>query len=808
MSAYDQSHKTMRRSFVTAVVISLVFGFGAVQAAVQAAAAPPAPVKLVLREQISHEFAHPEGVDGSEGNDVYISDRENRRIQEFEADGKFVLMFGTEVNATTKGNICTAASGDTCKTGVAGTGPGQIYESVDVAVAPESAGGDVYLAEEVFGAERVQKFTSTGEFVLEIGKEVNKTGGNLCTATEIADCQAPAPSTGAEHGSLEFLQNAGNVLAVGGPNETIYLGERERVQEFTLGGVWKGEIALSSLAAGTSVRAMALEQATGDLYLSYGTATDSSEGTIRQFTSTGTEAAHFTVPPQHGREMVIDGLAFDGQGRLAMLAVEKPPASGEISRQFGRLYEAAGGHQISEFAVPQDADVTGIGFDGAGELFAAATVAESMLVYAPVDVAELHVAAQACAPGVEHGTDATVDCTFNGEANPESVAATEVWFQWGEACSSLSFETSPQSLLAVSELLSVDAVIEGLKPNGHEFCYRLAGFDQNVEAPEASLTSADPETVRFTTPIVPVQIVGAPSVSHVRDTAAVLSAELNPENAPTEYYFEYSPQTGALENCPQGIIQARNENAECPGVVATPAGSSALYGQTSTSLEARRLQPETSYQYRLFAEDQNSSGTEKSTTIGAVGSFTTGPAPHVSAAAGSASSIEATSAVVSGTVNGGGQPASYTIELGVDNGPLTQYATVFAGSTDGETAEVESIPLTGLQPATTYAYRLALSSGYVQNEQHTLYTTPVAFTTQGIAAVLTPPSILPQLPVPAITFPAQPAGKSKHLTRAQKLAAALKACHSKPRSRRAACEHAAHKKYPASKANSKKRGKS
>ncbi len=50
-------------------------------------------------------------VDQANG-DVYIADTANHRIEKFDSAGNFLLMFGKDVNATTGGNVCTAASGD------------------------------------------------------------------------------------------------------------------------------------------------------------------------------------------------------------------------------------------------------------------------------------------------------------------------------------------------------------------------------------------------------------------------------------------------------------------------------------------------------------------------------------------------------------------------------------------------------------------------------------------------------------------------------------------------------------------------
>ena len=56
------------------------------------------------------------GVDPDTGS-VYVQDASNNRVQKFTADGQFVLTWGKGVNATTGGNICTAASGNVCKPG-------------------------------------------------------------------------------------------------------------------------------------------------------------------------------------------------------------------------------------------------------------------------------------------------------------------------------------------------------------------------------------------------------------------------------------------------------------------------------------------------------------------------------------------------------------------------------------------------------------------------------------------------------------------------------------------------------------------
>jgi WD40 repeat protein len=94
-------------------------------------------------------------VDGDTGN-VYVSDRDNRRVNEYTGDGTFIRSFGFGVDASTAGNgyeVCPAA--DRCTFGVAGAGAGQVGATttagtLGVAVSPpdgNAATGTVSLAD-------------------------------------------------------------------------------------------------------------------------------------------------------------------------------------------------------------------------------------------------------------------------------------------------------------------------------------------------------------------------------------------------------------------------------------------------------------------------------------------------------------------------------------------------------------------------------------------------------------------------------------------------------------------------------------
>jgi hypothetical protein len=117
-------------------------------------------------------------VDGE--GDVYAVDWGNWRVQKFDPDGgaggaaELLLMFGGEVNKTksdevgttpAERNLCTAASGDVCRAGSLGSGPGQFevwpVASSYVAVAPND---DVYVGD----VGRIQRFDEEGHYLESI----------------------------------------------------------------------------------------------------------------------------------------------------------------------------------------------------------------------------------------------------------------------------------------------------------------------------------------------------------------------------------------------------------------------------------------------------------------------------------------------------------------------------------------------------------------------------------------------------------------------------------------------------------------
>ncbi len=744
-------------------------------------------------------FEDAESVAGA-GSDIYVVDKGNSRVQELESNGKFVLMFGAKVNKK-GGDVCTAAEASECQAGVEGTAPGQLYLPKSIAVNP--ANGDVYVAEIlVGGGRRVQEFSASGQFVLELGREVNETkdkeaGANgaekdLCSQEEVevdkVKCTAPAAGASSEPGAFNFSENVGN-LVVGGPDDLLYVGDEHRVQEFdtkngTSDGHYKSELSLTSISAkpGFVATQLAIEGTTGDVYVVYQDNEFGGDEAIHELDASGTELKTLAVAGP------VLAMALDSTGLLAV-------SESVVGVPHGSLYEVGASlHLISQFASHgtdnlafNDKNDLYAAFDGGSSLDPAR---EEVIAYRPVSIGALVATSGNCATAGVQETDVTLDCTLKGEVDSWGVPGTQVWFQWGSS-EALANRTEPpipvNSTLSEGEEeipVAVSAGIGGLRPD-EKIYDDVAGEDRNVKAPE-TMTSAEQS---FTTATVPPRIVGGPFVAFVSPSSVVLYGELNPENAPTRYTIQYAPAAGCAEL--EGACAGRLE--------ASPLSSSG-YGPQVVAQEATSLQPATLYRYRLVAVNE-AGETAVDENGGAQlpeGEFETAPARIVTAQTGGASQVGTTSTVISGSVNPEGQPSTYAFEMGVYNGASTRFGVVFSAAAGSEAAE-ETLVLTGLQPGTTYAYRITIyfGDGSVSGSSATGAT--LTFTTAGLPAALSSPPSLALLSTLAIAFPEEPAKKStpKKLTRAQQLANALKGCRKKPSGKRTACERAAHKQYGA-----------
>ena len=696
-------------------------------------------------------YEYPEGVAGLADGDIYVADN-NQRIQELTPAGEFIAMFGKEVNASTHGDTCSEeeikSSGVKCQQGQEGASSGAFASPTSIAVAP--GGKSLYI--EDYANWRVDEYTPAGQLMLMIGKEVNRTqdevpgaseaAKNLCTVASKDTCQAGRPVSvdSSEQGAFNFHEFVGDLLAVGGPAEELYVGDAHRVQIFDEEGKSTGEIKLSaSMTAARpngQITSIAVDKNTVYVVYEHGSV-------VSKFNASDGEPAGSIEarPREENGSVEISAIAINGDGRLAVTVNE---AVGNLGSQFGELYNAATGKTETSFTIEGAANfegVSAISFDAGGDLDMAVSDRHEIRRYVPEPVGEVLPSTAACIPGEEKAASASFACTLHGEANPYAVPDTKIWFEWGNTCT-FGNSTPLQAVEPPGEaFVPVDTVLRGLRPHAG-YCYRLAAVDENVQLPE-ELTS---EHVSLTTPPVAPRILGAPSASFVTSSSAVLFGEANPENTSTSIAFQYAKACANPETACPAIAQT-------PGVQETTSQQSAVYGPIGANFEAEGLQPATTYRYQMVASNETGQAAVNETGGSTLpqGTFTTAPAPVPQATSSAPSAVTATSATIAGSVDPDGQPATYAFELGVYAGAQTRYGIVLSASAAGSnTPTEESLGLTGLQPGTTYAYRIEIASGY-----GIAYGEPVTFTTAGQPSILMIPVALARLAVPTIVFPPQ-----------------------------------------------------
>jgi hypothetical protein len=193
---------------------------------------------------------------------LYVGESGGARVSEFTAWGEFVRAWGWGVlDGSPELQICTAASG--CGAALHGSGAGQFEWANGVAVAPD---GSVYVFDRP--NLRVQKFDAEGHFLLMFGGGVNKTtGASVCTEAQLEagnECGAGVAGSGDGAFAVEGIGVSGNYISVG-QDGTVYVGDRNRVQEFNPNGSFKAEFVLPQPG---QIGALALAPG-GDVYVAY-----------------------------------------------------------------------------------------------------------------------------------------------------------------------------------------------------------------------------------------------------------------------------------------------------------------------------------------------------------------------------------------------------------------------------------------------------------------------------------------------------------------------------------------------------------
>lgn len=294
--------------FIAVVAVLAACAYGvliALGGSTRASAAPiaPAPIGEILGTEVPIEvpIGNESGLSGIQSMAIEQSTGDvdvvvQQAVIELTPYGGFILEFGPQVNKTKvreraegktvsgqEENICTAASGDVCGKGVySENGAGGEMPNGQSGIAVEQSTGAIYVDDSSATGGRVEKFTKGGAFVLTFGNEVNKTKvearekgatvtqqeEDLCTEASGDACQRGTEGSGKPiypQGQQEF---GGLKIAIGGPQEHLYLGGVGRVQVLDGEGHLLSEDSLSPLTT-EGVTSLAVNNA-GDAFFTVG----------------------------------------------------------------------------------------------------------------------------------------------------------------------------------------------------------------------------------------------------------------------------------------------------------------------------------------------------------------------------------------------------------------------------------------------------------------------------------------------------------------------------------------------------------
>jgi NHL repeat/WD40-like Beta Propeller Repeat len=203
----------------------------------------------------------------------------------------------------------------------------------------------------------------------------------------------------------------------------------------------------------------------------------------------------------------------------------------------------------------------------------------------------------------------------------------------------------------------------------------------------------------------PYVLPGSESATGVGTTSATLGATLNPEGPEaTTYFFEYGTEAGVY-----GQTSPIPPAALTGGEFEDQPVSSALTG----------LQTRTTYHYRVVAENAAAE-----VTRGPDQTFTT--LPPVSIDSTSSSGVSATAATLETELNPHGLPTTYRFQYGTTAGYGSSTPTASAAS--GEADVLRTAQVQGLEPLTTYHYRVIATNSLGTSEGPDR-----TFTTQGLS---------------------------------------------------------------------------
>jgi hypothetical protein len=503
-------------------------------------------------------------VDQSTG-DLYLTEYNNARVDEFDSSGHFLRAFGYGVAGggeefETCITVCTEAKGFLF-----------LPRSVGVDNSAGPSAGDLYVYDQA--TRTVEKYgfePLSGKFAMLLSFAGEGSG-----AGELIGSIHPIAVDSSGH---------------------VWVGDRERVVEFGEGGEFLSEVALPPVGEADEVGALAVD-ASGDVYVINESEFEQVAPGAREYGPTGTLLQSFD---EAGHP---NALALDPSGNL-FVSDQAEPGTGETAgtatlREYddsGSLIEAFGSGEV-------------LGAPRHNALAFATTVAR---IYVASNAGQEKSALQAFAvppPGplpVAGTTEASMitktSASLCAEVNPEG-AETTAHFEY----ITLSAFEADGGQFGAGTILTPESAPTSSDFEPHQLCqaispltpataYRFRVRAANPEAP-AGITG---ETAGFES--LPSAAILSAGASAVTADSATLEAEINPLGDATTYHFEYLTQADYEANLAEGIDGFSGAH----GATSVPLPAASIGAGESPVLVSQHLQGlsvSTVYRYRVVVSN-------------------------------------------------------------------------------------------------------------------------------------------------------------------------------------------------------------
>jgi hypothetical protein len=526
--------------------------------------------------------------------DLYVSDPEHHRVEKLDSEGHFILMFGKEVNKTkteegkpeAERNVCTLASGDECKAGVAGSSPGAYASTRNLYLAVDSSSGssagDLYVADSSAsgGDDKVTKLGPAGEVISSWGTSGQMDGSGI----------SPGPA-----GPLSGPFGGLHGVAVDPSGDLWIYGSAD----YTSGGNIFGGPGMFELSQGGALLSdWQIESSIGGLF---GVAADGegvyvSRGVIEKHQANGALLGYRVLGTGRFGENSASSIALDPSREELFASVDGFEISPQIRRFEPSCPPSPEGVERCEpaetFESPHMWDYTGL---AVSPLAPAKTIYAAGAVFGGEE-RRLDAYSIKTVPGIlaTNPSDLThTSATLNGTVDPAGVELLSglegCRFEWGETTAPYEHVAacgkSAAQIGSGEGAVEVSAGITGLQA-GHTYHYRLVAANEN----DGNKLTDEPSRSQDL-PFGPPLIENAAPLA-VSATGATLGADVNSNGLLTHVRFEYGTEAG--------VYGHSTEELEVPP---------STTGQ-SVNVNLPGLSPGTVYHYRVVAENVLAEGPE------------------------------------------------------------------------------------------------------------------------------------------------------------------------------------------------------